>query len=474
MMTTSDTKLKIGIAGHRDLADESSVEKQIEESILQILNENNATTFQAFTSIAYGADTLFAKVAENKFNADIKIILPFSREEYERDFDPKGRKDEFNKWCEKYPPEIKNNTVPKDKEERNRLYFDCGKYLADTCDILIAVWDGFPASGTGGTGDIVDYANAVGKKVIIISADKKNGISIESIAALKEQKDSEAIHLKSRYNFFWKTGIISGLLTAYAHILPVCLNLEISTKFWFASIATLLALTTFFFASLANNKKYKSRRLSLRVEAERLRVIECFVKGNIPLLNLPSKDKSITPFDKRIFKIEDAYSNAKRPGDTDVKPKEELVKLINDQIGYHEGAKRIQRFRPKLKRAKSLIHGFTFLFVTGIILHLIAVFLEFRKIEFEHIHFLHAISLLLSLGISPLFAAVELWKNFEEWERFLRESIKMSLFFKTQLKKLGENESDVVAIAHNIREVMDMENNTWKEIMYFKKLHGVP
>ena len=33
---------------------------------------------------------------------------------------------------------------------------------------MIFVWDGKPAAGIGGTGDVVDYARALGKPLIVI------------------------------------------------------------------------------------------------------------------------------------------------------------------------------------------------------------------------------------------------------------------------------------------------------------------
>jgi hypothetical protein len=36
-------------------------------------------------------------------------------------------------------------------------YALAGAYIAERADVLIAVWDGAPARGTGGTGDIVAW-----------------------------------------------------------------------------------------------------------------------------------------------------------------------------------------------------------------------------------------------------------------------------------------------------------------------------
>ena len=43
--------------------------------------------------------------------------------------------------------------------------------LAPRCDRLLAVWDGLPSRGLGGTGDIVTYARTLGRPVTVIWRD---------------------------------------------------------------------------------------------------------------------------------------------------------------------------------------------------------------------------------------------------------------------------------------------------------------
>ena len=46
-----------------------------------------------------------------------------------------------------------------------------GKSIVDSCEMLIAIWDGKPARGLGGTGDVVRYARKTGKAVSIVWPD---------------------------------------------------------------------------------------------------------------------------------------------------------------------------------------------------------------------------------------------------------------------------------------------------------------
>jgi hypothetical protein len=54
----------------------------------------------------------------------------------------------------------------KDPSESAFLY--AGRRVVDRCDTLIAIWDGAPARGRGGTADIVSYARSIGRDVEIV------------------------------------------------------------------------------------------------------------------------------------------------------------------------------------------------------------------------------------------------------------------------------------------------------------------
>jgi hypothetical protein len=53
-------------------------------------------------------------------------------------------------------------------EPSEQAYWAAGKDMVDRCDLLLAIWDGEPARGLGGTGDIVAYATKTGKDVHVI------------------------------------------------------------------------------------------------------------------------------------------------------------------------------------------------------------------------------------------------------------------------------------------------------------------
>lgn len=47
-------------------------------------------------------------------------------------------------------------------------FMAAGRKVVDTSDALLAVWDGQPSRGLGGTADVVDHARATGRRVVVV------------------------------------------------------------------------------------------------------------------------------------------------------------------------------------------------------------------------------------------------------------------------------------------------------------------
>jgi hypothetical protein len=60
---------------------------------------------------------------------------------------------------------------------RDGAYLSCGRHIVDSSDVLIAIWDGAPARGPGGTGDIVAYARERLVPIIWLSADGRHRVT---------------------------------------------------------------------------------------------------------------------------------------------------------------------------------------------------------------------------------------------------------------------------------------------------------
>lgn len=474
--------IKIGITGHRSLADEVFVEEAIAKVISKILLQNGVETFEAITGLAYGADTLFARIAKEKFNAKIKIMLPFSLNEYEKDFDSDIRIMELRRWCDQYPLEVLWPVEMKllDRKERNEAYLNCGKKIVDACDYLIAVWNGKPSLGSSGTQIVVDYARSKQKKMDIIYAYKKGEITEKEISDLFNFKDQKALALKSKYEKYWRWGIVLGILAVYTLIIPLCFEVEKYYAFVFSILETMLVIATFAMANKVNHKDSNALRILSRIEAERLRVLMAFSKAKIPVTKLKGQmdDIAIKEYrnnaipDGRLIQIENFLSVQSTNELEQAASIDSLMGLIDHQIEYHLHGKKITAIANHLRIENKLAKLLTYTFIIGIIIHLVATSINVFSNSFDT-HLWHTISVCIILGIPPLFAGMELWKYFEEWERVLGDSVVLADFFQSQKSRLREHPDQIVSVANNIREVMYRENSTWKYLMSSKVMHGI-
>jgi len=48
-------------------------------------------------------------------------------------------------------------------------YYQAGRWIVDHCDWMVAVWNGLPSRGRGGTADIVAYARRTQRPLVHIT-----------------------------------------------------------------------------------------------------------------------------------------------------------------------------------------------------------------------------------------------------------------------------------------------------------------
>ncbi|HVZ68029.1 MAG TPA: DUF4231 domain-containing protein [Rhizomicrobium sp.] len=175
--------LRFGVSGHRVLAEADG--SRIRDSLLtlfrdarQTLQELSASHRELFagdvhlrlvSAIAEGADRIAAEAAlASGFALDCP--LPFAREFYEADFaTPQSRK-AFHALLARAANvfELEETRGVDD----DRAYEAVGLMTLRQCDILIAVWNGKPAEGRGGTAEIVSRAIDSNIPIIWIHSEK--------------------------------------------------------------------------------------------------------------------------------------------------------------------------------------------------------------------------------------------------------------------------------------------------------------
>ncbi len=153
----------VGFSGHRQVADTAAAGRVIGD-VLGSLRSEAAGEWIALSSVALGSDQIFVEQARKR-GLSWHAILPLPRAEFERDFSPA-------EWTvvEKTLTEAEHVRVITENGSREDAYLDCGMETVNSADVLLAVWDGQPARGKGGTADVVEYAKSIGKPVIIIDA----------------------------------------------------------------------------------------------------------------------------------------------------------------------------------------------------------------------------------------------------------------------------------------------------------------
>lgn len=151
----------VGFSGHRAVADPAGVARTIGD-LLEALRREAPGEWLALSSVAHGGDQIFVREAR-RLGLSWHAILPLPKAEFARDFDPA-------EWTqtEALLAAAEHVRVIAENGTREDAYLDGGLETVNGSDVLIAVWDGEPARGKGGTAEVVDYALSLGKPVLVI------------------------------------------------------------------------------------------------------------------------------------------------------------------------------------------------------------------------------------------------------------------------------------------------------------------
>jgi len=182
--------LHIGIAGHRanKLGPESrtavehalrTLYEMIGEAIAKIALETQdriystaAPLIRIVSGLAEGADRIAITAAPAEWR--LEAILPMPRAEYARDFlgsaTASDSNAEFERLLARAASVIELPLLPgidvRDDVGRAQHYHALAAFLVRQIDLLVAVWDGQPADGPGGTaGVIVPFAGSLGSPI---------------------------------------------------------------------------------------------------------------------------------------------------------------------------------------------------------------------------------------------------------------------------------------------------------------------
>jgi len=171
--------LCVGVTGHRaDVLPEGSVPvlRERVRDVLQRIEESGRALFDAernyfaafqpklrFVSpVADGADQIAAEVAL-ELGWELQAILPFERSAYRASLASEAARDRFDDLLARTDCLLE---LPGDPDHGLDAYVMTGRATVAHCDILIAIWDGRPPRGRGGTGEVVQLALTRGTAIV--------------------------------------------------------------------------------------------------------------------------------------------------------------------------------------------------------------------------------------------------------------------------------------------------------------------
>jgi hypothetical protein len=122
------------------------------------------------SALAEGADRYAARLAPDA-GLGLSVALPFAITEYERDFDDIGSRAEYHRLIAAAERVL---VLPGRRDTLPGAYDAVGTVILENADIVLAVWDGGPSAGKGGTTDLLERAAAMGMPIVHVDA---NGVA---------------------------------------------------------------------------------------------------------------------------------------------------------------------------------------------------------------------------------------------------------------------------------------------------------
>lgn len=152
--------IRIGVTGHRNLKKEciSHYKQQVIELLISLKEENKDILL--YSSLAEGADRLVVVVCRSLM-IDYIGVLPMDSASYRFDFTGTSKR-EFDNFLMHATSMIEMQWLNKpstffNSSDRDAQYEAAGYYIANECDVLIALWDGMQSYLRGGTSETVNY-----------------------------------------------------------------------------------------------------------------------------------------------------------------------------------------------------------------------------------------------------------------------------------------------------------------------------
>jgi hypothetical protein len=152
----------VGFTGHRHLQAPEKVAESLRK-VIDYLRAGIAGQLMGYSSVAIGADTLFAEACVS-LSIPWTAVLPRPENDFKSDFNESDW--QRTSWLLRQAAHIESLSPRRDRE---LAYLECGLSTVEEADLMIAVWDGNSSRGTGGTADVVAHARTLAKPLILLN-----------------------------------------------------------------------------------------------------------------------------------------------------------------------------------------------------------------------------------------------------------------------------------------------------------------
>lgn len=140
--------MRIGITGHQNFST-SREEKWVTSALKEWLGSVPCSI--GYTSLAAGTDQIFARILL-EMHVPLVAILPSAG--YEDAFESEEDEREFRRILG-LAKEVRQLAFCAPSEA---AFMEAGRCIVQASDLIVAVWNGKPAAGFGGTADVIEYA----------------------------------------------------------------------------------------------------------------------------------------------------------------------------------------------------------------------------------------------------------------------------------------------------------------------------
>ena len=162
--------LTVGVTGHREIDPNlmAHVQGEAERALKHLIGRHSGAQHETrlLSQLAAGADQIFASIALAE-GARLQALLPFDKSAYLASL-PDTARENFNRLSTEA---VSIWIAPETGKDEAEAYHLAGQVMLAQSDILIALWDGQPGRGIGGTAYVVAHAVREGIPVIHIHPD---------------------------------------------------------------------------------------------------------------------------------------------------------------------------------------------------------------------------------------------------------------------------------------------------------------